>query len=179
MPNTDTVGLWNPLPHPVGPRDLIALLAGVPIFAALDEREIAMVERITYRRHFSPREVLFYENEPGVGMYIVLSGAVGIVLEHSSGDPESAEEVARFGQGEFFGEIALLDESPRTATAIAGDQGAELLGLFRPDLLDLIDRAPRTGLAIVKELGRIMTERLAATYATLDERRTILKEKAR
>ena len=169
------VGLWNPLPTEVGPKDLIALLAGVSIFADLDELELAMVERITYRRRFLPREVIFYENEPGVGIYVVLSGDVRIVLEHDSGDISTAEEVARLGHGEFFGEIALLDESPRTASAVAGENGTELVGLFRPDLLDLIDRAPKTGLHILKALGRIMTERLMVTHKTLQDRTGILK----
>ena len=71
------------------------------------------IESILHEREYQTDEVIFRQDEPGMGMYIIASGTVTIISEPSS------MQWSELGEGEFFGEIALLDEHPRSASAIA------------------------------------------------------------
>ena len=118
------------------------LLSRVPLFEDLSRRELAAVERILHRREYMKDEVIFRQDEIGMGMYIVCQGTVGIFSE-----PDN-RELSVVTDGDFFGEVALLDESPRSATAIAKTNSI-LFGFFHPDLFQLLTRQPRLGMKIV------------------------------
>ena len=132
---------------------IIEILRRIPVFEDLTKRELASIERILHKREYKQEEVIFRQGEPGVGMYIIEQGKVHIL--HEPGNTRLAE----LGNGEFFGELALLDESPRSASAIAIDPSA-ILGFFQPDLFGLIERDPQLGVKIVMRLARSIGERL-------------------
>ena len=67
--------------------------------------------------------------------------------------------IAELGEGEFFGEMALLEDYPRSAQATAVVK-TEVLGIFRPDLFDLIERNPRLGSKILMKLSQRLAHRL-------------------
>ena len=100
-------------------------------------------------------------------MYIILSGEVRIA--HRAADGEEVL-LATFGPGDFFGDQALLEESPRSASAIATEP-CTALGFFRPDLLDLIESNPRLGLKIIMRLSQMISVRLRQTNRLLKEAR--------
>lgn len=133
--------------------DTYLLLKRIPIFEALGQRELAAVEKIVYRRDYAPGEVIFRQDDPGVGMYVVERGRVDIVYE------PTGRVLAELTDGEFFGEVALLNETPRSATAQART-ATSLLCLFRPDLLDLVGRSPRLGVKLLLALAQIAGQRL-------------------
>jgi len=135
------------------PDSLQRILRGIPIFEDLSRRELAAIERILHEREYQTDEIIFRQEEPGMGMYIIASGKVIIVSEPSS------MQWSEMGVGEFFGEIALLDEHPRSASAIAKTP-CKIFGFFQPDLFALIDRNPRLGVKIVIRLARMIGERL-------------------
>jgi CRP-like cAMP-binding protein len=154
----------------------ISILKRVPLFKGMRKSELHEFEKIIHLRHFKAEETIFWEGEPGVGMYIVQEGLVGI-YRNSKG--EQREELAKLSRGEFFGELALLDESPRSATAVALED-SEILGLFRPDLMGLIDRKPRLGNHFLFQLALLIGERLKHTndelqalWAKFDESKVI------
>ena len=132
------------------------ILMNIPIFENLSKREIASVERILHRREYMPDEIIFHQEEPGMGMYIIYSGRVTIVSE-----PEGLL-LSELSDGDFFGEVALFDESPRSATAIA-KTSCQVLGFFQPDLFGLIERDPRLGVKVILRLVRIIVARLRNT----------------
>ena len=138
------------------------ILKKVPIFEELGKRELDRIERILHRREYAQDEVIFFQDQPGLGMYIIEEGTVDIV----SG-PEKCR-LAELTSGEFFGELALLDDSLRTATAVARTY-CKLLCLFQPDLFDLIDRNPRLGVKILSRLAVTIGERLKKTNEYLTE----------
>ncbi|MFQ5568304.1 MAG: cyclic nucleotide-binding domain-containing protein [Rhodothermales bacterium] len=129
------------------------LLKNTPIFESMNRRELAAVERIMYRREYRAGEVIFQQGEPGLGMYIVQRGTVSIVYE------PTGQLLTELGEGDFFGEIALLNETLRSATARA-KTACTLWGLFQPELLDLLKRNPRLGVKLLLPLARIAGQRL-------------------
>jgi CRP/FNR family cyclic AMP-dependent transcriptional regulator len=136
-----------------GQTQITEILKKIPVFEDLTKRELGSIERILHKREYRQDELIFREGEPGVGMYIIESGKVRIVTETGK------RTLAELEEGEFFGELALLDESPRSATAVA-IQPCSILGFFQPDLFGLIERNPQLGVKIVLRLARSIGERL-------------------
>lgn len=99
--------------------------------------------------------MIFRQDEPGLGMYIIETGRVRI---HADG---SLDNVTELGDGEFFGELPLLDGGNRSATAVAKTP-CRIYGFFQPDLFSLIERNPRLGVKIVMSLAAIIGMRLRA-----------------
>lgn len=133
-----------------------SILRRIPVFEGLDARELLQIEKILHEREYRPEERIFLQGDPGLGMYIIIEGNVEIVSEPGH------HLLTVLHDGEFFGELALLDESPRTATAIA-QSPCRLLCLVQSDLYDLIDRNPKLGVKILVQLARTIGERLKKT----------------
>ncbi len=137
-------------------EDVRDILRRVPIFKDLNNRDLTRLERVLHRREYRQGEIIFHQGDPGLGMYIIESGSVGIMLVPAQ------MIIAELFDGEFFGELSLLDDSPRTASAIAKTP-CKMLCLFQPDLFDLIDLDPRLGVKILLGLSRTIGERLKRT----------------
>jgi CRP-like cAMP-binding protein len=151
---------------------LFNVLKGVPIFQDLSRGELRKVLSILHRRTWAADEAIVREGDPGVGMYIIASGEVQILQAGADG---TLQQLATLGSGDFFGEQALLDESPRTASAIAAEP-CRVIGFFRPDLLELIESEPRLGLKIVMRLSQMISVRLRHTNRLLKEARLRAKQ---
>ena len=134
------------------------LLSAVPLFEDLTPREIDAVQRLLHRRDYVAGESVFVQGEPGLGMYIISRGSVSIQSE------PSGRELVELRDGDFFGEIALLNEVIRTATARAKTD-CTLLSLFQPDLLGLLERSPRLGVKVLLSLARLVGLRLVEVGA--------------
>ena len=134
------------------------LLSAIPLFEDLTPREIDTVQRLLHRRDYVAGESVFVQGEPGLGMYIIARGTISIQSE------PSGRELVRLRDGDFFGEIALLNEVIRTATARATTDGT-LLSLFQPDLLGLLERSPRLGVKVLLALARLVGLRLVEVGA--------------
>jgi CRP-like cAMP-binding protein len=151
-------------------RDSVCnVLKKIPMFGDLKNRELLQIERILHRREYRADEVIFTEGDPGLGMYIIEDGDVDIV----SG-PER-QHLAGLKPGEFFGELSLLDDSPRTASAIA-KTSSKLISFFQPDLFDLLDRNPRLGVKILLNLARVIGDRLKRANETLQDLKRNVRE---
>lgn len=140
-------------------RTLGQMLAELPVFEGVKRRELVLVERILHPRRYKNGETVFVQEEPGAAMYIVQSGAVAI---RRDGNP-----LAHLEPGSFFGEMALLEDAPRSATAEAVGE-TELLALSQPDLMALLERHPKTGARIFLNLGRMMSRRLRKANDNLE-----------
>jgi CRP/FNR family transcriptional regulator, cyclic AMP receptor protein len=144
-------------------EDITWILKEVPLFSQLGLKELDIIKQKVYPRRYAEKEVVFYQGQAGAGMYIVKSGRVRIFLNYGSA---TEIELATMDEGTFFGELSLLDESPRSATAVALEP-SEIIGFFRPDLLDLAERMPKTGLKIFVALSEILGIRLRSTNKEL------------
>jgi len=146
-------------------EDLVTILKRIPLFSDVNRRGLKKLEKIIHRRSYRRHETIFRQHELGLGMYIIRSGSVDIVQERPDG---TEHPLAHLEHGDFFGEIALLTESPRSASAVATEP-TELIGLFRPDLLGLIERDPRLGIKIILPLSQLLAERLRQTDEALSQ----------
>lgn len=135
------------------------LLSKVPAFKMLSPRELKEVAAIVHKREYRSGEPVFYQGDPGLGMYIIQDGAVSITIAGKDGEQQ---ELVTLSEGDFFGELALLDESPRSANALCKDD-CSLIGFFRPDLFDLIEKKTSLGIKIVLQLAEIIATRLRNT----------------
>jgi CRP/FNR family transcriptional regulator, cyclic AMP receptor protein len=133
-----------------------SVLSGVPAFTDLTARELRGVAVIVHKREYKAGEPVFYQGDPGLGMYIIREGEVSIRIAESEGEDK---ELAVLTDGDFFGELALLDESPRSATAICRTD-CSLIGFFRTDLFELIEQKSDLGIKIVLRLAEILAARL-------------------
>lgn len=137
--------------HPLGKTFLLA---------ELRSRELNIVEAFLHRRTYLPGEIVFDQGEEGQALYIVLSGRVSICRAGQADRP-----IAELGAGEFFGELALLDDSPRSAQARAGE-ATELAVLFRGDFERLMESHAQLASRIAMQLARYLGQRLRNMVAT-------------
>ena len=86
------------------------------IFDGLKNKELKFVQTMVYLRKFNKGEYIFKKSNPGNGMYIILKGEVQIIDENKKDQKQNL--LATLVDGEFFGELSLLDESPRSASAL-------------------------------------------------------------
>ena len=128
----------------------------IPIFENLLKKELKNIAQLTHEREYKSNEYVFKKHAPAEGMYVILHGEIEIK------DPKSGNIFANLHSGDFFGELALLDEEPRSASAIC-NVPSRLIGFFRTDLLTLINRYPELGNKILLNLSRVLGERLRET----------------
>src|SRR4030042_6185247 len=99
-----------------------------------------------FLRPYEKGEVVFEEGSQGSEMFIVHKGKVRLAAK----GPKGAEQtLAILGPGEFFGEMALIDNSPRSASATADAEGTELIVLDRPKFSYMVQQVPAFCLAIM------------------------------
>jgi CRP/FNR family cyclic AMP-dependent transcriptional regulator len=132
----------------------LKLLKNVVLFKDLSMRELAVVDQMFHARHYLADEVVFDEGEEGQGLFVVLSGRVKITL------PADVDSVLiELGPGAFFGEVALLDQSVRTAQARAIED-SEIVALFRTEFYSLLETHSGIASRISFQLARVLAARL-------------------
>jgi CRP/FNR family cyclic AMP-dependent transcriptional regulator len=127
------------------------LLRSVSIFADLDPAAVAALERLAEVRDFPPGAVIVSQEDRGDSLYVLASGKVKVVLYGDSGR-EIILSIFKT-PGDFFGEMSLLDNEPRSATVIA-DARSRLLVLSRADFEAHLESHPRTALRVLQEVSR-------------------------
>ena len=144
---------------------IIDALRAIPIFGDLSDRELRMVEKLVYIRRYVDGEVIFGDGDPSLGMYIVKVGTVRIVRHIPGVQPKL---IGVLTAGDFFGEMGLIDDAPRSASAIANG-ATELIGFFKPELMNLTSRQPQLGLKIFLNVAKTLSARLRKTHQELDD----------
>ncbi|MDX1614274.1 MAG: Crp/Fnr family transcriptional regulator [Candidatus Promineifilaceae bacterium] len=122
-----------------GPTDSAAeALKKVPFFSELNSFDTALLVKRLVVRHFGANQIIFHLGDPAGLLYIIISGKIKI--SYTSADGQEAV-LAILGTGDFFGELALFDDSPRSATAEAIEP-TETLTLHRDEFLEFLDINP-------------------------------------
>lgn len=142
------------------------LLAQIPLFAGLSSGERAALSDALRKRRYARGEVIFHQDDPGASLYILAEGQVKIVLTSSEGKQKT---LALLGPGDFFGELSLLDEEPRSADAVAVEE-CHLLILGREQFLPFLKAHPEAALKLLAALCHRLrrTDQLVQDAAFLD-----------
>jgi len=127
------------------------MLKGVELFEHLSDEDCLSLAEVIDLRQLPAGETLFKAGEPGDSLFVVRSGAVELYIKDTTGQKIVLTVV---GPGEIFGELALLHNSSRTATAVALAD-TDLLELDRDDLLLLFQRAPAAALGLLAAMGHM------------------------
>jgi CRP/FNR family transcriptional regulator, cyclic AMP receptor protein len=120
------------------------------LFTAADDDAIESLVRVLRVRRFRRGETIFHQGDPGDALFVVATGSVKVVLPSDEGAEPAI--VAILGPGEFFGELAILDGAPHSATIVAVE-ATETLVLHRDAFLSLIDTDPALRRALLASLA--------------------------
>ena len=146
-------------------RSIIDVLKGVLVFEELSRREIQNIARIAYQRHYSAGEVIIHEGQNAAGMYIMVDGQAEVTKVLEDG---TILHLTTLENSELFGDVGLLDSSPRTAT-VRATRDSSVIGFFRPELLELMNSNPRLASKIIFKLGQILTARFRFMHSEFEK----------
>lgn len=152
--------LWMANPLSKNKTDSIPkFLRNIELLKNFSDNELRILSKYLHNRKFSEGEVVFRSGEIGIGFYFIFSG----IIELSHDDLESeinSEKFLTLEEFSYFGELALLqDGNQRTATAIARNK-CELVGIFKPDLDNLIVRHPVIAAKLIQSISLALADRL-------------------
>ncbi|MBF8261119.1 MAG: cAMP-binding protein [candidate division NC10 bacterium] len=136
------------------------LLGKVPLFAGMSRHQLGKLLVKLFEKEYAPGETIFLEGEPGKALFIVLDGMVSIF--HSGHGAE--ERVTSLARGAYFGELALIDDLPRSASARADEQSA-LLILYKSHFDDLIEGHSTIAIRVMGNLLKALAGYVRAAHA--------------
>jgi CRP/FNR family transcriptional regulator len=135
-------------------EETIALLHGIPAFAGLGDADLVQVAEVTVSRTFQGGEVIFHEGDQSDTCYVVRSGHVRAVREHTDGRTLT---LATLGPGDIFGELAIFDQERRSATIEALDD-LEVVAILGADMRRMLRDHPDISVKLLAALSRRLRE---------------------
>ena len=123
----------------------VLFLKSFDLFRALPGEELAQIAEIAEEQPFAFGDQVFTEGEPGDALYLIVEGTVKV---HQGG-----KQLAQLGPRDVFGEMAVLDSEPRSATVTALKDSV-LLKIARDDFRDILQERPEIGMGVIKVLSR-------------------------
>ncbi|MBI4056755.1 MAG: cyclic nucleotide-binding domain-containing protein [Elusimicrobia bacterium] len=141
----------------------ILFLKSIPLFQDLNEKELGRLFQCLYARVYEQEETLFSEGDAGRALFIVESGRIELFKKDSQ---EPRQKLTILKSGDFFGEMAILEELPRSASAMALEQSRIYL-LYKNKLDSLLVDSPRIGVAILTRMSQLLSSRLRTTSEKL------------
>lgn len=131
-------------------REMVDTLRSVSALGHLSSGALHAMASTTHRRTYRRGESLYYEGDPGLGLYVVESGRIRLV---SDSDANRNRELRELEADDMFGGLSILGDFRRMETAETVTEAC-VLGFFRPDLKNVIRRNPKAGTEIVMALAR-------------------------
>ncbi len=138
-------------------RGKIAFLKKVFLFQDLTHKALLLLASRMMEKNYAEGELVFREGDAGRACFIIAEGKVEIFREN--GDPTSPDILVDLGPGEFFGEMVLLDELPRSAS-VRVVEPARLYILYKTHFDALMAESPRVASHILHSLARLLSARL-------------------
>lgn len=141
---------------PTEKTDLQISLQSIPLFKSLSKKDLSLITNIIHSRSYLAGEYIFYQGDPGIGLYVIREGEVTI---KRSDENNNEVELATFTKGDFFGELAMVDGEKRSASAVAKTDVRAAV-IFKPDLDEFIVKYPKKGIKILYGISHIIASRL-------------------
>ena len=130
-------------------RDRVRFLTKVPLFENLKEKQLRRLAMRFVSRQYEPGQGIVTQGKGGAGLFILVSGAAEAIRVRSDG---SKAVVNTFGPTDFFGELALLDDQPRTASVVTTEE-TECLVLSQWEFLGALREDPEMSIEVLQELA--------------------------
>ncbi len=159
---------------------IVSVLKQADIFDELTNTQLELVASICTERHYQAGDVIFEENLPGHEMYVIASGEVEIQVDPSLIGNESAtgpHTIATLRRGQSFGEVSLVDEGLRSASARCSQQDTHLIVIPRDKLMLLCDTYPQLGYRLMRNLAADLAMKMRHTDLQVREQLTWSKNK--
>jgi CRP-like cAMP-binding protein len=139
----------------VSTKEVVTRLAKVPLFSGCSQKDLQTIARVVKDIDHEDGTVIAREGEPGIGLFVIADGTAEVTIGGS--------KKASLGPGDFFGEIALLDGGPRTATVTATSD-VKLLGLTEWVFRGLMQEHPTIAVKTLQAMaGRLRNATKSAT----------------
>ncbi|MFN8575492.1 MAG: Crp/Fnr family transcriptional regulator [Candidatus Sericytochromatia bacterium] len=129
----------------------VIFLKRVPIFGGVDDDNLLKIASITSEKNYSKKNIVFHEGDYGDALYVIKSGRIKIAKVALDGREKT---LTILKGGDFFGEMAIFDDMPRSATAESMDNDVRLLSISKNDFERLIIENPSIAIRIMKDLTR-------------------------
>ncbi len=130
--------------------ELVQVLAGVALCSGLSPSQLASLAAISHREVYKTDAVIFNQNDAGEKMYLITRGQVEIRLNDGSGGNYTT---IYLGQGQIFGEMALLDQGARSATVVAIEEETELYAISADAFVNLCQADTAIGYIIMRNMA--------------------------
>jgi len=138
---------------------------------ALNISLIQLAEQYSLIRHYKPEETIFVEGEHGNTMIVIMQGVVKVLKRGR--EPDNLQEICKRGPGSFIGEMALIEESSRSATVIA-ETDCEVLEFSRENFEKVVKEQPKIAFAVLKSTSSKLRESDSIRIAELEENNRLL-----
>jgi CRP-like cAMP-binding protein len=153
--------------------DIVTSLKQSDIFYQFTQTQLELVANLCREKTFDAEEVLFEENNSSKELYVVVQGEVNILVNPGIVSTKGSTEkvaIATMRRGQSFGEIAMVDEGLRSATAQAGNKGANLLIVPRDKLIMLCETYPQLGYRLMYNLAADLAMKIRNTDLRVREK---------
>jgi CRP-like cAMP-binding protein len=130
-------------------------LSRVPLFSSCTPAEIAAIDAVAQEHEFAAGQIIVTQGTPGQAFYLILSGKVELVRDENL--------LGSYGPGDFFGDMSLLDQAPRSATVRAVEPTVCLM-LSSWDFKSMLEKNPAVAIKLLEVLSRrlrVADERLS------------------
>lgn len=143
----------------------VDFLRSSPFFIHFSSAQMQLTNEFLHQRSYESGEYIFELGHPGAALYFIESGQISIEVNGEDGLPV---QLAVLEPGSFFGEMALLDDAPRSANARAQGK-VSVLALPRAELDRMVKRSPEVGGLVYRALAEITSARLKATIERIQK----------
>ncbi|MEJ2200002.1 MAG: cyclic nucleotide-binding domain-containing protein [Desulfuromonadaceae bacterium] len=137
-------------------RNDLRLLKSSAIFSGMTDQEIVSLEGLFTEKEVSAGKTVFIENMPGESLFLIREGTIRVSKMLAEGDEQT---LVVLGAEDSFGEMAVLDETPRSATARV-IESARLLSIKRADFESFCLKNPALGLKLMRNIIRVFNRRI-------------------
>ena len=135
----------------VDPR--VVVLRSVPLFSGCTDRELEAISKMTKPVQFPEGKEICKEGQTGLGLHVITDGETKVVI--------NGRTRRRLGPGAFFGEMAVIDNGPRSATVVAASP-VSTISLSAWDFKDVVQNHPSIAVKVMEEMSRRLREADAA-----------------
>jgi len=170
--------LWEASPLYFGKKENYhEFFKKISVLSSFSDNEIRIFSKFLHRREFIANEVIFKQGDSGYGFYFIYEGSVDIFANHLNANPDDKGEfIIRLDRRQYFGEMGLLEDFNRRSATVVAHENTVLLGIFKPDLENMLEIYPVIGAKFLRETALIMANRMGQLTKEIMALKRKLKE---